>query len=368
MDKFAEEAFHLKKNAAVLFGGCSSEYEVSLNSAYNVIRNMPEDYNVIWGGITRSGQWFRYEGDVERLPDDTWLEESACTPAFLSPDTAVHGLVVLRNPVEIIRLDVVFPVLHGKNGEDGTVQGLLELAGIPYVGCGMFSSAYCMDKEVTNTMADMAGIDQVDWTAFTAAAYRNDPEKTLDNVEDYLGYPMFVKPACAGSSVGVSKVRSRSELEQGVKTALNYDNKVVIEADAGDFHEVECAVLGNTELRTGVVGEILAGNEFYDYEAKYQNQDSKLLIPAGIGEALCAQVAGQARKVYRVLGCAGMARVDFFVRRGDNRILFNEINTIPGFTSISMYAKLMLAAGLTYPDLIGTLLDLAQAREEEENT
>lgn len=350
------------KNVLVLFGGASSEHDVSTVSAASVLQHIPADkYNVYKMGITKEGEWYLYEGDVSLLPEDKWLDSGKLTPAFVSPDRGVHGITVLRDgKAENIRMDIAFPVLHGKNGEDGTVQGLFQLAGIPFVGCDMVSSAVSMDKIFTNTVADAAGVAQADWVSMTEYEFRTG-RKTLDEVADTLGYPIFVKPANAGSSVGITKAHNREELEAAMALALQHDTRILFEAFI-DGYEVECAVLGNDELETGIVGQILPANEFYDYNAKYDNAASLLRIPAEVPEEKRAEVAEAAQHVFKALGCTGFSRVDFFVAKADGKVLFNEINTIPGFTSISMYPKMMDAAGVPYTELCDRLLQLAEEK------
>lgn len=350
------------KNVLVLFGGVSSEHDVSTVSASSVLSHIPADkYDVYMMGITKDGRWYLYEGDVSLLPEDKWLSSGALTPAFVSPDRGVHGITVLRDGAwENIRIDIAFPVLHGKNGEDGTVQGLFQLAGIPFVGPDMASSAVSMDKIFTNTVADQAGVAQAAWVGMTEYEFRNG-HKTLDDVADALGYPIFVKPANAGSSVGITKAHDRAELESAMALALQHDSRVLFE-EFIDGYEVECAVLGNDELMTGVVGQILPANEFYDYDAKYDNAASLLRIPAEVPAEKRDEVAKAAKHVFKALGCTGFSRVDFFVSKTDGRVLFNEINTIPGFTSISMYPKMMEAAGVAYTDLCDRLLQLAEEK------
>lgn len=350
------------KNVLVLFGGASSEHDVSTVSAASVLQHIPADkYNVYKMGITKDGKWYLYEGDVSLLPEDKWLDSGKLTPAFVSPDRGVHGITVLRDgAAENIRMDIAFPVLHGKNGEDGTVQGLFQMAGIPFVGCDMVSSGVSMDKIFTNTVADQAGVPQAAWDCMTAYEYTTG-RRTLDEVADKLGYPIFVKPANAGSSVGITKAHNKAELEAAMALALEYDSRVLFE-EFIDGYEVECAVLGNDELMTGIVGQILPANEFYDYNAKYDNSASLLRIPAGVSAEKRDEVAEAAKHVFKALGCTGFSRVDFFVSKADGRVLFNEINTIPGFTSISMYPKMMEAAGVEYSELCDRLLQLAEEK------
>lgn len=350
------------KNVLVLFGGASSEHDVSTVSACSVLKHIPADkYAIYMMGITKEGQWFLYEGDVDALPEDRWLTSGTCTPAFVSPDRGIHGITVLRDGgFENIRIDIAFPVLHGKNGEDGTIQGLFQLAGIPFVGCDMVSSAVSMDKIFTNTVADANDVPQAAWESITAYEYKTGA-KTLDGVAEKLGYPIFVKPANAGSSVGITKAHDRAELEGAMELALQHDTRILFE-EFIDGYEVECAVLGNDELETGIVGQILPANEFYDFDAKYTNAASLLRIPAEVPAEKRDEVAEAARHVFKALGGTGFSRVDFFVEKETGRVLFNEINTIPGFTSISMYPKMMEAAGVPYAELCDRLLQLAEEK------
>lgn len=351
------------KKALILFGGVSSEHDISLISAKSVIENTPKDkYDIITVGITKDGRWYLYTGDVENLPEDKWLcDESRLTPAVLSPDRADHGIIVLGEKAKKIKVDVVFPVLHGKNGEDGAVQGLLQLAGIPFVGCDMISSACCMDKVITNTLLDEAGIAQAKWLGLKEHEYKENGEEFIKKAEEYLGYPIFVKPANAGSSVGVSKATDIESLKKAIDKAFKEDTKLVLE-EGITGKEIECAVLGNEEPIASLVGEIESCNDFYDYDAKYINEASKLYIPARIEQKISDEIRETAVRAYKALGCSGLARVDFFVRKGDNKVLLNEPNTIPGFTSISMYPKMFQKSGVEYPELIDRLFMLACER------
>ena len=351
------------KKALILFGGVSSEHDISLISAKSVIENTPKDkYDIITVGITKDGRWYLYTGDVENLPEDKWLcDESRLTPAVLSPDRADHGIIVLGEKAKKIKVDVVFPVLHGKNGEDGAVQGLLQLAGIPFVGCDMVSSACCMDKVITNTLLDEAGIAQAKWLGLKEHEYKENGEEFIKKAEEYLGYPIFVKPANAGSSVGVSKATDKDSLKKAIDKAFKEDTKLVLE-EGITGKEIECAVLGNEEPIASLVGEIESCNDFYDYDAKYINEASKLYIPARIEQKISDEIRETAVRAYKALGCSGLARVDFFVREGDNKVLLNEPNTIPGFTSISMYPKMFQKSGVEYPELIDRLFMLACER------
>ena len=280
------------KKVLVVFGGVTSEHDVSTVSAKFVIENIPQDkYEVVMLGITKEGEWFKYTGETKNLPEDKWTEDKEnLTKAFISPDAATHGLVVFTDEgVKTEYIDVVFPVMHGKNGEDGTIQGLLQMAGIPYVGCDCASSAVCMDKTLTNTVADRAGIPQAKWLGVTKYEYSLDEDKFLDKAEEYLGYPIFVKPANAGSSVGVTKVSSRDNFKEAMITAFNEDNKLVLEEGIVG-KEVECAVMGNDEPVAGQVGELVPANEFYDFEAKYISDASELFIPARLSDEMLEKV------------------------------------------------------------------------------
>ena len=252
-------------------------------------------------------------------------------------------------------------MLHGKNGEDGTIQGFLQVAGIPFVGCDMLSSACCMDKAMTNTLADAAGIPQAKWLGFTKYEYDKAPEEYNKKAEDYLGFPIFVKPANAGSSVGVTKAVDAASLKKAIGKAFNEDSKIVLE-EGVDGMEVECAVLGNEEPIASICGEIVPCNDFYDYEAKYVNPSSELHIPARLPKEKIDEVRTAACNAYKSLGCSGLARVDFFVRHNDGKVMLNEPNTIPGFTSISMYPKMFAASGIPYSELIDRLLTLAMEK------
>ncbi len=349
-----------KKRIAVIFGGKSSEHEVSRVSAAYVINNIPEDkFEIIKLGITKSGKWLLYSGDTALIADGEWENHPDNKTAFISPDSSLGGIVAITSDgCRIIKLDVIFPVLHGKNGEDGTIQGLFELAGIPYVGCGVLASADCMDKVVTNIMLESLGIDQAKFTWFYASEYEKSPEKCLQKIERALpSYPVFVKPANAGSSVGVSKADSRDELITAIEKAIKEDSKILIEENITG-KEVECAVLGNDEPVASIPGQIAPASEFYDYDAKYNSSASELYIPAKINDELIYKVRVTALKAYRNLGCRGLSRVDFFVTE-DGRVLLNEINTLPGFTSISMYPKLMAACDIEGSRLIEKLIELA---------
>lgn len=348
-----------KLKVGILFGGASSEHEISCVSAKGILGNIDkEKYDIVMLGITKNGEWFLFDDDINMLPDDEWLKSKTLKRAYISPDTSIKGVVVENG--EIIKLDCVFPVLHGKNGEDGTIQGLLQLAQIPFVGCDATSSGTCMDKAVANAVADAFGIAQAKWCSFTDFEYRQDQKKCIAMTVEKLGFPAFVKPANAGSSVGISKAHNESELINGIETAFKEDKKVVIE-EFIDGLEVECAVLGNDEPVAAEVGQIVASAEFYDFDAKY-NTPSELHIPALVSEEKRNEVRERALFTYKALGCEGLSRCDFFIHNSDGRVLFNEINTIPGQTPISMYPKLFEAVGVSYTELIDRLINLALER------
>ena len=348
-----------KLSVCILFGGISPEHEVSLRSAESVLNNIDhEKYHVFPVGITKEGDWILFGGDdYSMLPAGTWQNCENNRRAAISP---VHGQGLLSFENDCVvreRIDVVFPLIHGSTGEDGAIQGLLEIAGIPYVGPHITASAVCMDKCMTKLVADQAGVRQADWVLVTKASFRRNADAIVETVEQKFTYPVFVKPAGTGSSVGVSKATNRDALVYAVETALQFDKKVLVE-EFIDGQEVECAVLGNATPVASICGEIESGADFYDYEAKYVSDSSSLYIPARIEESVAEQVRENAVRIYDALGCCGLSRVDFFVK-ADGEVVFNEINTIPGFTSISMYPKLFVASGIPYSQLIDQLLELA---------
>ena len=350
-----------KLSVCVLFGGRSPEHDVSLRSAESVLNNMDhEKYNVFPVGITREGDWVLYGGtDYSQLPTGEWRNHPSNRRAAISP---VRGQGLLSFEGDCVvreRIDVVFPVLHGENGEDGAMQGLLQLAGIPYVGPHVSASAVAMDKTLTKLVADQAGVPQAAWQLVRSGELVNHMEAVLDMLEKRFTYPMFVKPAGTGSSVGVSKAADREALGNALLNASAYDDKILVE-EFIHGREIEVAVMGNDSPVASICGEIDSGAEFYDYDAKYVTDTSTAYIPARISEEVGEQVREAAVKIYSAIGCQGLSRVDFFVTYEGERIVFNEINTLPGFTSISMYPKLFAASGIPYSELIDELLKLAQ--------
>lgn len=370
-----------KTVVCVVFGGVSSEHEVSLRSATSVLNNIDrKKYKVHMLGITKEGHWLYYSGPTDLIINGRWQSSAFVRPAILSPDRSHGGLLLFEHEARLphsqeirhrlitgrstihqqerfVPVDVVFPVLHGKNGEDGTIQGMLALAGIPCVGSGVLGSAACMDKEVSHIILETAGIKK---TKLIGVRKKDmvDFQALEGKLSSELGYPMFVKPANAGSSVGVTKVKAAEELPAAFELAFQHDSKVVVEQNVTG-QEIECAVMGNEDpIASSVVGEIAPTREFYDYTGKYLDDSTKQYIPAHVAPDIVEQVRAIAAKAYYTIGCAGLARVDFFVRP-DGEVVLNEINTIPGFTSISMYAKLFEASGIPYGRLVTKLIEYA---------
>ncbi|MBR4278610.1 MAG: D-alanine--D-alanine ligase, partial [Clostridia bacterium] len=347
----------MKKTVAIIFGGESSEYEVSCVSAANVAENLDTElYVPILVGITKDGKWWIFRGSTDDLRNHVWQEKRALlSPAIISPCKAHHGILALdgaNGSFEIIRVDVVFPVLHGKNGEDGTMQGLLELAGLPYVGCDTYSSAVSMDKAATKTICVNAGIPVV---PFISAVKTDNIDELIAKSEEKYGYPVFVKPANAGSSVGITKAKNKEELKNGIELAFNHDRKLLIEPNTIG-REIEVAVCGNDKPFASVCGEIVSNSDFYDYETKYIDNRAECIAPALIDDSISDEIRKYAVMVYKALDCTGLSRVDFFLT--EDGALLNEINTIPGFTPISMYPKMMNCIGIGYGELITKLLSL----------
>lgn len=348
---------------AVLFGGLSNEHDISCMSACSILQNADRSkYHLLPVGITRDGRWFLYENaDPEKVKSGAWETEPGLVPAVLSPDRAAHGLLVTRDGrTETVRVDVCFPVLHGFGGEDGTIQGLLTLAGIPFVGPGVAASANAMDKSLTKAVVDRTGVRQAAYDLALRPDFARDPEGTARRIETAMDkkYPLFVKPCSSGSSVGVARADDFDGLLAGLTEAFRWDAKVLVE-EFIDGHEIECAVLGNDDPIASTVGEIAPTQTFYTFDAKYNDATSQLYIPAHIPAEAIETVRRDAIRVYTALGCRGLSRVDFFCTYADGEIVFNEINTIPGFTSISMYPKLFAHGGLSYPALIDRLVALA---------
>ena len=349
-----------KKTAVVLFGGRSSEHVVSCMSVINVINHIDrEKYDLILIGITEEGSWIKTES-VEEIKTGAWREGSVS--AILSPDSTMGGVILMDGAkTEVVKVDVVFPVLHGLFGEDGTVQGLLELAGIPYVGCGVLASAVSMDKLYTKIIVDRLSVKQADYVPVMRRDLEN-MEDVVNKVEEKFSYPVFVKPSNAGSSKGVSRAGSRKELEEALAEAANHDRKILVE-EMIVGREIECAVFGGgrAPIEASGVGEILAAAEFYDFDAKYYNSESKTVVNPDLPAGAAEKVREAAKAIFQAVDGFGLARVDFFVK-ADGTVVFNEINTMPGFTAISMYPMLWEAAGITKDQLVDRLMTHAKDR------
>jgi len=367
-----EIAMHRKIRVGVIFGGRSGEHEVSLASASSVMNAMDQDkYEVVPIGITKEGQWIASGNPMQALQSG---DASGACPAALLGDPSQRGLLKLEDSgrvitaTELAELDVVFPLLHGTYGEDGTVQGLLELANIPYVGADVLSSAVAMDKVVFKDVMTAHGIATVDFLWFRRKEWDICPASLVAEVEQKLGYPVFTKPANMGSSVGVNKCHNRDELKAGLDEAARYDRKLLVEVAVPAAREIEVSVLGNDEPIASVPGEIVPSREFYSYEAKYIDTGesaSGLLIPAPLSEGMTSRVRELAIRAYLAIDCCGMARADFLLSGDSGKLYVNELNTIPGFTGISMYPKLWEATGLAYSDLIDRLIELAFERHRD---
>ncbi len=349
-----------KLSVCVLFGGISPEHEVSLRSAEFVLNSLdPEKYNVFPVGITKNGDWILYRGtDYSLLPTGEWKDYPENRRAAISPVRG-QGLLSFEGDCVVREwIDVVFPVLHGENGEDGAMQGLLQMAGIPYVGPHVAASAVAMDKTLTKLVVDQAKIRQAAWMLVRNGDVESRLDWVLEQIEKKFQYPVFVKPAGTGSSVGVSKAADRDGLRKALMKAGTYDSKILVE-EFIHGREVEVAVMGNRSPVASICGEIDSGAEFYDYDAKYVTDTSVAYIPARIPEDVAEQVRDAAVRIYSAIGCQGLSRVDFFVTYENDEVVFNEINTLPGFTSISMFPKLFAASGIPAGQLIDELLNLA---------
>lgn len=344
-----------KKKIAVIFGGNSTEYEVSLQSAASVLKHInKEKFDIIPIGITRNGEWYHYMGKNEQIADNTWHHDSEnLYSVAVSQNRSVKGLIEFKEAAyHIIRVDLVFPILHGKNGEDGTLQGLFELAGIPVVGCDTLSSALCMDKDKAHKLVSLAGISVPKSVTFKFS----DKEAALKKIEKELCYPLFVKPVRAGSSFGITKIAGQQELETAVRLAFEHDTEVIVEETINGF-EVGCAVLGIDELIVGRIDEIELSGGFFDYTEKYTLKSSKIYMPARIDAKTEKRIQNTAITIYQTLGCCGFARVDMFYTTS-GEIVFNEVNTIPGFTSHSRYPNMMKGIGLSFADMLDKLIGL----------
>lgn len=345
---------------AVIFGGMSTEHDVSIVSGISIIKNLNQNkYEIYPIYIDENGDWYKYTKKIEEI-------------GTVEVGDKLKEIEKIENPMNYLKqMDCIFPVLHGLYGEDGTVQGLFELLKIPYVGCKVLASSICMDKVYAKIIFEKAGLNQAKYVYIRKdkEKYRyiaNNFEETIctleeveKEVEEKLEYPMFVKPSNSGSSVGIRKVKNKKELEEAIKYAGKYDNKILVEQGIIG-REIECAVLGNEEVLASCVGEVLSAEEFYSFDSKYKNSQSRTVIPANIEENISEEIRKQAIKAYKAAGGAGLSRVDFFVENGTNKIIINEINTMPGFTAISMYPKLFEAVGIKYMELLDKIIELSQ--------
>lgn len=354
-----------KLHVAVLFGGRSGEHEVSLMSARNVLSALdPEKYEVTQIGITHDGTWLTGEDAIGKF------EQGDVRPlehVIVAPDPTLSGVYVVRNSshVKIADIDVYFPVLHGTFGEDGTIQGLFELADAAYVGAGVVGSAVGMDKGIFKDVMIANGIPVVDTLVVRRAEIEQDMAAVIARAEALSDYPLFTKPANLGSSVGVTKCNNRSDLQEGLMEAASFDRRVLIQKGIRNPREIEVSVLGNDDPLASVPGEILPSREFYSYESKYIDGTSGLVIPAALPAEVAEQIREYAVRAYKAIDCAGLARVDFFVEKDTHRVYLNELNSIPGFTKISMYPKLWQASGISYTQLVDRLIELALERKAE---
>ncbi|MBR5236617.1 MAG: D-alanine--D-alanine ligase [Clostridia bacterium] len=348
----------MRKTVCIIFGGDSSEHEISLLSVSNVLSNIDrEKFNVLTVGITKSGEWFLTEAKIDDIKSGAWEKKrkKACIP---SPNPKHHGLLAFNKngDYSITHIDVAYPVLHGKNGEDGTIQGLFAMAGIPCVGSGVLGSSLCMDKEMTKRVLAAGGVPVTEGF-FVRKSY--DTDAVDKSIAESFGYPVVVKPSQAGSSVGVTMVHKKDELPNALEIAATEDDKILIER-AVDAREIECAVLGTTEApQTSCLGEIVKEG-MYDYATKYESDTAELCVPAPLDDETTKIIKELACRAFSLTECSGLARVDFFVDRKSGAVLLNEINTLPGFTDISMYPMLWRVSGLADKELISQLIELAQ--------
>jgi len=358
-----------KIKVGLIFGGRSGEHEVSFCSASSIIKAIDKDkYTVVPIGITKEGRWISPQDSELALQSGKIKGKNT---VILLNDPSDRALVridnnqILDKSSTLERLDLIFPVLHGPYGEDGTIQGLLELADIPYVGAGVAASAISMDKDLMKAIFKQRDLPILKWMTIKRKEWQKDKEKILSLVRYDFEYPLFVKPTNLGSSIGITKVHKKKELEKAIDLASSYDRKILIEEGLEEAREIECSVLGNDEPRTSVVGEVRPAGEFYDYDSKYIDKETQLIVPADLPDGVSRKVQEIALHAFKAVDAAGMARVDFFVSKKENKIYLSEINTIPGFTSVSMYPRLWEASGIPYPELIDRLIQLALERHQD---
>jgi len=354
-----------KITVGVVSGGRSGEHEVSLVSAESVIRALNRTkYEIVSIGISKEGRWYCGDSAISWLKGE--CDKTSVHECFLSSDPTRSGLLIMEGEgVKTLSIDVVFPVLHGSFGEDGSFQGLCELAGLPYVGSGVSASAISMDKIIQKRVHHQAGIPVVDFVSCSVLEWEKQTEEIIVRCEESLGYPVFVKPPNLGSSVGISKVRNCDQLREAIRYALQFDRNAIIEKAVPEPRELEVAVLGNADARATVPGEVVSSNEFYDYDAKYIDGASTIIIPAIVPKDLASRMKAMALHAFHTLGCEGLARVDFLLSKSTGELFLNEVNTMPGFTSISMYPKLWEADGLGYSELLDHLIHFALERHAE---
>ncbi len=360
-----------KLRVGLIFGGRSGEHEVSFLSASSIIKAINKDkYTVVPIGITKEGRW------ISPLDSELALQSGKIegkSTVILLNDPSGNALVRIddnqrfEKSSNLEKIDIIFPILHGPYGEDGTIQGLLELANIPYVGSGVAASAISMDKDFMKIIFQQKNLPILKWMTIKRKEWQKNKEKILSLIRNDFKYPLFVKPANMGSSVGITKVHKKEELEKAIDLASSYDSKILIEEGLEDVREIECAVLGNDEPRASVVGEVRPAGEFYDYDSKYIDEGTQLIIPAELPDDVSKKVQEIALSAFKSVDAVGMARVDFFISKKENKIYLNEINTIPGFTSVSMYPRLWVASGMPYPELIDRLIQLALEKYQDKN-
>ena len=360
-----------KLRVGLIFGGRSGEHEVSFCSATSIIKAINKDkYTVVPIGITKEGRWISPQ-DSELALQSGKIEGKSTV--ILLNDPSGNALIRTDNNQRLDknstleRVDVIFPILHGPYGEDGTIQGLLELANIPYVGSGVAASAISMDKDLMKTIFQQRSLPILKWMTIKRKEWQKDKEKILSLIQGSFEYPLFVKPTNLGSSVGITKVHKKEELEKAIDLASSYDRKILIEEGLEEVREIECGVLGNDEPRASVLGEVRPAGEFYDYDSKYIDGGTQLIIPAELPDDVSKKVQEIALRAFKAVDAVGMARVDFFVSKKENKIYLSEINTIPGFTSVSMYPRLWVASGMPYSELIDRLIQLALERHQDKN-
>lgn len=343
----------MKKTVGIIFGGESSEYDISLMSASSVIGNLDKNlYEIINIGITKNGEWYRYYGGVEDILKNRW-HLNKCNKILIDPSREIEGFLEIKKARQVpLKIDLVFPVLHGKYGEDGSIQGLLEMLNIPYIGCGVASSAICMDKDYAHKLVEKEGIK----VPKNISIYRDFPEKDVLSFVEEVKYPIYIKPANEGSSIGMTRAENENELFMGIKEAFRYDDKVVLEENIDGF-EVGCAIIGKGDLTVGTVDELEVPDGFFDFKEKYSLVKSKIHVPARISDNLKQRIVNTGKDIYRILGCSGLSRVDMFIDKDEN-IVFNEVNTMPGFTTGSRFPNMLLHSNMSYVDLLNKLIKM----------